>query len=126
MHINIPHSTTAMAEIKGRFFKIEDKKERVIQASFDPIKEWVMDPKGYFLIKYDTETKTLHAGYCTADNKLVAEIVGKIAEEVYNTIIREGFVSRMEHAAYLGKELEKAEIAMKLGKKYVQDDPLEI
>lgn len=115
-----------MTEIKGRFFKIEDKKERVIQATFDPIKEWVMDPKGYFLIKYDAETKTLHAGYCTADNKLVAEIVGKTAEEVYNTIIREGFVSHMEHAAYLGKELEKAEIAMKLGKKYVQDDPLEI
>ena len=31
-----------------------------------------------------------------------------------------------EHAAYLGKELEKAEIALKLGKQYVQDDPLDL
>lgn len=115
-----------MTDIKGRWWKIEDKKERIIQATFDPIKEWVMDPKGYFLIKYDQEKKTLHAGYCTADNKLVAEVVGKNAEEVYNTIIREGFVSRLDHAAYLGKELEKAELAMKLSKKYVQDDPLDV
>ncbi|HEX2172228.1 MAG TPA: DUF4346 domain-containing protein, partial [Dehalococcoidia bacterium] len=33
-------------------------------------------------------------------------------------------VSRMQHAAYLGRELAKAETALKYGMKYVQDDPL--
>jgi dihydropteroate synthase len=35
-----------------------------------------------------------------------------------------GLISRMEHATYLGSELEKAEIALKLGKNYVQDFPI--
>ena len=115
-----------MTTIQGRYTKIEDKKDRVIHAKFDPIKEWAMDPKGYFLIKYDATTKKLHAGYCTAQNELIAEVIGNNAEEVYMTILREGFVSRLDHAAYLGKELEKAEIAMKLNKKYVQDSSLEL
>jgi dihydropteroate synthase len=29
------------------------------------------------------------------------------------------------HAFYLGRELEKAETALKLGKRYVQDQPLD-
>ncbi len=36
-------------------------------------------------------------------------------------IIREGLMSKLNHAAYLGRELEKAEIAMRLGRSYVQD-----
>lgn len=117
---------TNMTTIQGKYAKIEDKKDRVIHAKFDHIKECTLDPKGYFLIKYDAEKKKLHAGYCTAQNELVAEIIGNNAEEVYMTILREGFVSRLDHAAYLGKELEKAELAMKLNKKYVQDSPLEL
>ena len=37
-----------------------------------------------------------------------------------------GLISRMEHAAYLGKELEKAYLALKYTLQYVQDDPLDI
>jgi dihydropteroate synthase len=32
-----------------------------------------------------------------------------------------GLVSRLDHAAYLGSELAKAEIALKTGKEYIQD-----
>ncbi|MFP4558915.1 MAG: DUF4346 domain-containing protein, partial [Archaeoglobaceae archaeon] len=31
---------------------------------------------------------------------------------------------RLDHAAYLGRELKKAEIALKLNKNYVQDSEL--
>jgi dihydropteroate synthase len=33
-------------------------------------------------------------------------------------------VTRLDHAAYLGNELAKAEIALKTGKSYVQDNSL--
>jgi len=32
-----------------------------------------------------------------------------------------GLVSRWDHAAYLGSELTKAEIALRTGKEYIQD-----
>ena len=117
-----------MAEkIKGRWWDIEKDIKKTINAKYDRIKDWKMDPGGYFLIKIDPETKTIRAGFCTfPDNKLRAEIIGKTALEVVNTIIREGMVSSLQHAADLGIELCKAEIALKKGIKYVQDDPLDI
>ena len=51
-------------------------------------------------------------------------ISGKNAIDIYNTIIRKRLLTRLEHAAYLGKELYKAELALKYGKKYKQEFPL--
>ena len=48
-------------------------------------------------------------------------IQGKTSKAVYDVIIKQGLISRIEHATYLGAELEKAEIAAKLGKNYTQD-----
>ena len=50
-------------------------------------------------------------------------ITATTARAIYEEIQRRNLISRMEHAAYLGMELEKAEIALKLNKKYVQDFP---
>jgi len=46
---------------------------------------------------------------------------GKNAEELYRKILNENLVSRLDHAAYLGKELARAEICLREGKSYVQD-----
>jgi tetrahydromethanopterin S-methyltransferase subunit A len=40
---------------------------------------------------------------------------------MYSTIIENGWVSQLSHAAYLGKELARAELALRLGGEYVQD-----
>ena len=42
-------------------------------------------------------------------------------ENAVEEIINKKLVTRMEHAAYLGSELQKAQIAMITGKEYVQD-----
>ena len=39
----------------------------------------------------------------------------------YDEIIKKGLITKLEHAAYLGAELEKAEIAMITRKDYIQD-----
>lgn len=51
-------------------------------------------------------------------------IAGKSARDMLNTLIDRGLVGRLDHAGYLGRELEKAEIALYLGRSYVQDEPL--
>ncbi len=114
--------------IKGRWWNISKEEELpLIPAKYDRIKDWKMDPKGYFLIKIYPETKEIGAGYCTfPDNKLRAEVRGKTALEIINTLIREEMISSLQHAADMGIELCKAEIAVKKNIKYVQDDPLEI
>ena len=114
--------------VKGRWWDITKEGELpVIPAKYDRIKDWKMDSKGYFLIKIYPESKEIGVGFCTfPDNKLRAEIRGKTAIEIVNTIISEEMISSLQHAADMGIELCKAEIALKKGKNYVQDDPLEI
>lgn len=104
----------------------EVEKSEIIQAKYDRIKDWVMDPIGYFLIKVDKEKNQLEAGFCKKSNIVEKVIIGKTAIEVFNTIIREKLVSTLQHAADIGAELQKAEIALKNNLEYTQDDPLEI
>jgi tetrahydromethanopterin S-methyltransferase subunit A len=48
-------------------------------------------------------------------------IEGQDARSIYWTIVKNGWVTQLSHAAYLGKELAKAELSIKMGFKYVQD-----
>ena len=119
--------------IQGRFYRINKKIEKRISARYDKIKDWVMDPKGYFLISVDKEKKLLKVGYCKFSklenppvNDLVAEITGKTAIEIVNTLIRENYISSLQHAADMGIELNKAELALKYNLKYIQDKDLKL
>lgn len=59
------------------------------------------------------------------ENMEKTAVHGTSAEMIYKTIIKNfGKDIKKEHAAYLGKELEKAEIALKIGKNYIQDADL--
>lgn len=76
------------------------------------------DPEGSFrIIIHNGLIKAIH--YINMEP--VQAVVGRTAKEVYDEILRRKLVSRMEHAAYLGSELQKAEIAVQLGKNYIQD-----
>lgn len=91
----------------------------VVEGKIDP--KFVQDPAGSFKIM-------VKEGVITAvhyqNMRPEIAITGKTAKQIYDEILKRGLVSRMEHAVYLGSELEKAEIASKLGKNYVQDFPL--
>jgi len=52
---------------------------------------------------------------------LLRIIEGTTARAIYNTIISNGWVTELSHAAYLGKELVKAELSLQHGIKYIQD-----
>ena len=54
--------------IQGRWHKINKKIKKRITAKYHKIKDWVIDPKGYFLIDIDREEKLLNVGYCNINN----------------------------------------------------------
>ena len=119
--------------IKGRWYNINKKINKRIIAKYDKIKDWKMDPKGYFLIEVDKKKRIIQVGYCTFTrlgnspiNDMVAVVKGKTAIEIVNTLIRERFISTLQHAADMGIELHKAELALKYGFKYIQDKDLNI
>jgi len=119
--------------IKGRWYNINKKIKKRLIAKYHRIKDWKMDPKGYFLISVDKKKKSIQVGYCkftklgnSPINDMVAVVKGKTAIEIVNTLIREKFISTLQHAADMGIELHKAELSLKYGFKYTQDKDLEI
>ena len=45
--------------IKGRWYNINKKIRKRLVAKYHKIKDWKMDPKGYFLISVDKKKKSL-------------------------------------------------------------------
>ena len=119
-----------------KVINLEDKKElvttkvqqdniREVEAEYDDDKEFVLDPAGYFLIRINKEKKLIEVGFCNERNKLVLKITGKKPIDIYQTIInKENIQIRKDHCAYLGRELQKAYIALQKNLEYVQDDEL--
>ncbi len=102
----------------------EDSRE--IKAEYDDMKEFVLDEKGYFLIRIIPEKKLIEIGFCGKRNTVEVRVYGKTPIEIYQTVLREKIIERPDHAAYLGRELQKAYIALQLGIPYVQDDDLNL
>ena len=106
-----------------------------------------LDPEGYFLIKVETVTKELILEHYVnnidqegraidpatgepigcktkSQNKPSKSFRGKSAKEV-GIQISEGkgpyLLSRLDHALYIGRELQRAEQCLKTGEIYIQD-----
>ena len=88
--------------------------------------EYRCDPKGFFKIFLDRDRGDIVLLHYSRLNLNVPDftIKGKNAEDIYKAAVRNELLSLIEPAAYLGLELEKAEIALRLGRSYVQDTPL--
>jgi dihydropteroate synthase len=87
--------------------------------------EIVKDPKGLFQIALDrdrSEIMVAHFSYGSAHPDLLLR--GNDPLGIVALAIEQGLVSRLDHAAYLGLELEKAKTALMLGRSYVQDSEL--
>ena len=61
---------------------------------------------------------------CYKADRPFLKFSGRSARDLYSAIIGRGLLKDPSHAAYLGRELSKAEIALSLGKDYVQDEDL--
>jgi tetrahydromethanopterin S-methyltransferase subunit A len=96
----------------------------VIRAEIDAPSAWTYDPLGFFLIHVDRERQLLILEHYGQDRRLLHLVEGETAAAVSQTAVRSGLVSELSHAAYLGRELAKAEAALRFGFGYQQDSPL--
>jgi tetrahydromethanopterin S-methyltransferase subunit A len=104
----------------------QDPSCKKIRGKYEPKKDLNLDSAGYFLIRINYDKNEIEAAFCRRKNIIELIVHGKTAEEIYHTFIIQGIKIKPEHAAYLGKELEKAEICMMLNIQYIQDKPFEI
>ena len=126
---SIPKGNLDEGETPGDAAKREVTEENTkeVKAEYDDSKEFVMDPKGYFLIKTNKESKEIEVAFCPKPNKISLKVIGTTPLEIYQTIInKENLSLRSDHYAYLGRELQKAYTALLLDIEYVQDDELKV
>lgn len=103
------------------FKEITMEKPREIDAT-GMQRPWRLDPKGYFLVRVNTDLQKIEAAFCDLkENKVRIIIRGDTPIEVYTAILKEDLVGQLDHAVDIGVELEKAYMALKTGKKYTQD-----
>ncbi len=81
----------------------------------------VSDPAGYFVIYVDRSRGMLSLEHYLNDGILDTVIDGASAAELYFPAIDRGLISRLDHAAYLGRELARAEESLRVGEPFVQD-----
>ena len=96
-----------------------DIPENAIQARSS--KNWSLDPEGPVRIRIVSDSISGNGGLIVAEHEK-ASVVGRNAREVMDTLLELEVISRLDHAAYLGRELEKAELALHYNRSYAQDD----
>lgn len=85
-----------------------------------------LDKAGFFVVLPQPATGLIVCEHYENSGRLAHVIEGHRAAVIAATVIQEGLVTQLDHAAYLGRELTKAEIALKTGSHYEQDAALGI
>ena len=105
---------------------MEKENNNIINTS-NTLLKWDPDPKGYFIIKPVSSQKKVFVRYYDSYNSkhiLKYTFTGITTLQIIQSIIERKLISRLNHATYLGKEIEKAIIALKNNLNYVQDKEL--
>jgi tetrahydromethanopterin S-methyltransferase subunit A len=82
------------------------------------------DPMGFFVISLDRRARDILVHHYLPDNSPAHVVRGRNGEAILLALLREGLISQLSHAGYLGAELAKAETAIRLDLPYEQDWPL--
>ncbi len=111
---------------------VKDKKVaedfEIIQAKkWDDYKDFKTDDGCYTLIRIYWDTHDIGAAICDYKHTILKEFRGRRAQDLYTAIFEfsekngKNWFKRLDHAAYLGKELKKAEICLAMGIEYMQE-----
>ncbi len=105
----------------AHIYERDYERAKKILEEHKPKLECVQDPRGSFVIELkDGRIKVTHM---TPDGRAIGEFVGDTAVELMHQVYP--FISDILHALDLGAELQKAEIALKQGIAFKQDNPLD-
>jgi tetrahydromethanopterin S-methyltransferase subunit A len=101
--------------------EIPEPRSAVVAAATMPPDSIPLDKSGYFVILLQRDRHMILAEHYSYENKLLRTIEGQDARAICHTIVTEGWVTDLGHAAYLGRELAKAELALQGAALYTQD-----
>ncbi|MBI5556333.1 MAG: DUF4346 domain-containing protein [Deltaproteobacteria bacterium] len=118
----IEKTILSLAEPRPEFFSHGLRVRLVDTIEASPAKRLHLDPAGYFVILADQgKTNPLHVEHYRNNGQLAHIVAGQDAATICSTLLEMKLVSRLDHAAYLGRELAKAEHSLATGTPYVQD-----
>lgn len=80
-----------------------------------------LDKAGYFVIYPDARARRLVVEHYTNQGVLDCVLEGTSTGALYSTAVDRQLVARLDHAAYLGRELARAENSLLTGSPFVQD-----
>ena len=102
--------------------KVLHKDFEVIQCkAYDDYKDHKNDDGCYTLVRIYRDTNEIGVAICDYKNVILKEFRGKRPQDIYNFIFdyseknKLNWFNNLQHAAYLGKELKKAELCLALG-----------
>ncbi len=78
-----------------------------------------LDKAGGYIVRI--ERRTIVVEHYNSKGELLRVVEGANARDLCITLIRNGWVSKLDHAAYLGRELARAEMALREDRPYAQD-----
>ena len=93
-----------------------------IQAA--PPEKLKLDKAGFFIVIPQAERGVILCEHYNNNGTPNVIIEGHDAATIYYTAIERGLLTQLDHAAYLGKELAKAELSLRQGFQYRQDAAL--
>ncbi len=80
-----------------------------------------LDKAGFLIIHPKPESGLILVEHYKNSGEPTCAIEGKDPATICAELIERGLVSQLDHAAYLGRELERAKLSMQLGFPFVQD-----
>jgi tetrahydromethanopterin S-methyltransferase subunit A len=83
-----------------------------------------LDRAGFFIVLPQPQKRLIVCEHYENNGRLAHVIEGRQAALIAATVVERGFVTQLDHAAYLGRELAKAEAALSDGVTYEQDAAL--
>jgi tetrahydromethanopterin S-methyltransferase subunit A len=84
-------------------------------------KQMRLDRAGFFIIIPMPRKGVILCEHYENSGRLAHVIEGRQAAVIAATVVERGLVTKLDHAAYLGRELQKAEAALSAGAAYEQD-----
>lgn len=103
--------------------------KKIKYKKYDPIKHFHRDPSGvYVLIRINKSKKRIELAVCNKSHEIVSVFEGRTCQDVYYALFqyekryKKNWFRDKAHIAYIGKELKKAELALKYkSKTYYQE-----
>jgi tetrahydromethanopterin S-methyltransferase subunit A len=113
--------TKAAASDPGPFEGAPDDIFPLVIESVGEPERLVLDPAGYFVVFPDRVQNRLVLEHYSNKGVLSRMFAAASPAAIYAAVTEAGLISRLDHAAYLGRELARAEHALQTGEDYTQD-----